>query len=258
MTTAGQVTRSVERFNDFGRALSRSDHANFENSLAIFLNFCKTDAVFSKIHDQLVDVPTEGFDEWFKRCSEKSLLTLPLDEAERTGLLYEILRRINEKKPDVLNFAVHFFRSSGGRIDPMLSSFSEVITQPFLELVRYRLDEMIETLPGEPRSEVSPSMIQIFNAHSIVNQSAMGSNISQSAHQANTEIERNFDALIDELKSCISDQIKLKDQLELVEAARAQATTAAPKRSVVSALLASLEPIGKVVSITATILGMLG
>lgn len=258
MTTAGQVARSVERFNDFGRALSRSDYANFENSLAIFLNFCKTDNVFSKIHDQLVEIPTEGFDEWFKRCSNNSKFNLPLDEAERTGLLYEILRRIGEKNPDVLNFAVHFFRTSGSSINPMLSNFSEVITQPFLQLIRYRLDELIETLPVEPRSEVSPGMIQIFNAHSIVNQSAIGSNISQSAHQANSEIERNFDALIGELKTYISDQIRLREQLELVEAARVQATAAAPKRSVVSALLASLEPIGKVVSITSTILGMMG
>ena len=59
---AGKIRRSIQRFEDYSRDLISSDMNSFEDRLNLLISYCKSDAFFQKIDEQLVYNKSVTFD----------------------------------------------------------------------------------------------------------------------------------------------------------------------------------------------------
>ena len=266
MTTAGQFRRSLQRFSDFGGDLIGSDMNTFDDSLNVFLDFCEHDPVFSSIHQQLLSVRNVDFDQWYlsRMATVGSMagsgsLSLPTDPEKRMALIYELLRRIRRKEFDVVNFSLNFFALNTSKIDPYVRAFNDAITRPLIRELTYRLEDASDHLPAESSESVPATTIQIIHqATNVIQQSAVGNNITQTASNSeNPELIRLFDQLEEVIRAQTSSAEVLREQLEIIASARDHATSDNPKRSVVKALLGALPTAGNVLSIASSIVSML-
>lgn len=265
MVKAGEFNRSVEKFNDFAEQLIESGFSNFEQSLSMFLDLMERDRTLSIVHQQLLEVAGVDFDVWFQdrmqtggSYSGSKSLVFPPEEEKRMALTYELLRRVNSGAIDLLNFCVSFFPIGSTKFDPLIREFNKVIVSRFIKDVKYRLDEISDQLPTDPLALVPPAMIQVINnAKNVIQQSAQGNNITQSANiQVNEQMDKLFEELVETLKDNIQNADELGDALDVVEAAKNNAESSSPKRSVVRSLLGALPPVGNVLTIASAIVSM--
>ncbi len=266
MTTAGQVTRSVEKFNDYGNNLANSSYSTFDNNLEIFLDFCENDAVFSAIHSQLLSVPDVDFQSWYEAALKTGGsfvgscdLKFPSKADKRIALQYEILRRFARKAPEATDFASKFFPAArGASVDQWYRELGNAVTRPFIKEVNYRLQDILDAIPKESRESVAPNVIQIFNQpNTVIAQSVVGNNNTQTASIVTGELDQKFAELEQELRAHIKDPVILADNLEIVETARDHARASSPSKRVMNLLFKGLPHVGNVLSIGASIVGMM-
>lgn len=238
MTTAGQFRRSVQRFNDYGADLSGSDMNTFEDALNVFLDFCEQDPVFSSIHGQLLSVRGVDFESWYRArmatvgsMSGSGQLLFPTDAEARMALMYELLRRIRAKEFDVLNFSVPFFALGTSKIDAYFRAFNDAITRPLVRELSYRLQDASDAIPKEASEIIPATTIQIIHqATNVIQQSAVGNNITQTASNSNTaELTELFNRLEQHIRAQVHGEL-LQEQLEVVAAARESALSTAEKK----------------------------
>lgn len=262
MTTTAQFQRSVSRFTDYAKDLLRSDHHSFDDALSLFLDFFERDPVFSSIHQQLLSVPQADFDSWLKANEGQrthQALDFPLDMEARIALMYELLRRIGSKQINILNFAFQFFRAGSNKVDLYIHAFNDGITRQLVREVLYRIEDASAEFPDDDRATIPPASIQIIHsATNVIQQSAIGNNITQNASNQNTtELTSLFDKLEQLIRAQHAANEAFQEYLEIIASARENATSQKPKRSVVKTLLGALPTAGDVMSITSSILAML-
>ena len=267
MPTSAQIRRSVQRFGDYSGDLIRSDMNTFENALNTFLTFCETDAVFSAFHSQLQSVPGADFGRWYAERSATGgskagscRLTFPTDAEVRMALMYELLRRIRDGRLDFASFTIQFFALGTNRITAYVQALNDAITRPLVRELTYRLEEVTERLPPDGAASIAPASIQIIHqATNVIQQSANGSHISQVAtQQLAPELTQLLEALDRTLSELADAETQRAEYAELVQSVREMASAAQPKRSAIRALLGALPPVSAVLSITASILKLLG
>lgn len=266
MATSGQFRRSVQRFNDYGNDLIRSDMNTFEDTLNTFLTFCETDSVFSAIHAQLQSVPDTDFDKWYADRSATGgsmagscRLIFPTDAEVRMALMYELLRRIRDGRIDFASFTIHFFALGTTKITAYVQALNDAITRPLVRELNYRLEEATDQLPSDATTSVPATTIQIIHqATNVIQQSASGSNISQVAHQEIPELASLFEQLERILHENSDSEEKRAEFSEIVQSVRELANAQQPKRIAIKTLLGTLPPISAVLSIAASIMRLLG
>lgn len=267
MTTAGQFRRSVQRFGDYANDLLRADMNTFDDALNVFLEFCERDEVFSSVHAQLKSVPGADFESWYQErlatggsMAGSGQLRFPTDPEVRMALMYELLRRLRDDRISFHTFVINFFAIGSTKIDAYIRAFNDAITRPLVRELSYRLDDATEQLPKDSTASLPLTTIQIIHrATNVIQQSAVGSNISQTAtNQISQELETLFAKLESTLRSLADSEARAREYTEVVASARENALSPTPKISVVKALLAALPPVDAVASIVASILGMLG
>ena len=265
MTTTGQVQRSTQRFQEFSSDLIRSDMDTFSDRLALFIHFCESDEFFASINIQLVEVVQDGFDAWFKERMEtqRSMvgsgdLSFPVDLDTRTAYQFEILKRVNSGTIQLLGFTTVFF-TVGNKISDHIRALNEAITKPLAREMKHKLEEIAERLPDDKRAEVPPAILQVFqNVGSYVHQQATGSNISQVATiNHGDELKNAFTELRAAITAYEYDQLKLREQIETIEAAEQLAIVEKPRTSAIKVLLGSLPPIASITASVLTILKLL-
>lgn len=266
MINAGQFKRSLRKFDDYASQLTHSGYSNFAQSLSMLINLMETDEVLSIVHRQLLSVPGVDFDSWYESCmgtggsspGSKSLV-FPVEEEQRMALTYQLLRKVKLGEIDVIEFVLDFFPLGTSKFEPMIREFNNVISARFVKDVQYRIDEISDQLPQDPLAIVPPAMIQIIHkAENVVQQSAHGNNITQNASiVANERMKELFEELVEDLKAGIEDADELGDALDVVEAAKHNAESSSPKRSVVRTLLGALPAVGNVLTIASAIVSML-
>ena len=267
MATSGQIQRSIQRFVDYANDLLRSDMNTFEDTLNVFLEFCVTDEVFSGIHAQLQSVPAANFDEWYtcRRETGGSMagscqLTFPTDPEIRMALMYELLRRIRDGRVGFHDFVLNFFAMGTNKITAYVQALNDAITRPLVRELGYRLQDISDQLPADRREVVSPATIQIIHqATNVIQQLASGSNITQTASQnLNPELFRLFDDLEKVISALETGKAEKEEYAEVISSAKELATAERPKIGTIKALFAALPPVASVLSITASILKLLG
>lgn len=267
MPTSGQIARSIQRFNDYANDLMRSDMNTFDDTLNVFINFCESDNVFSIIHSQLQSVPKVDFDSWYESrqntggsMAGSSQLSFPTDPEVRMALMYELLRRIRDGRIQLLDFVITFFALGTNNITAYIRAMNEAITRPLIRELSYRLQDISDQLPEDQGVFVSPANIQIIHqATNVIQQTASGSNISQTATQnINPEIDKLFTKLENTIISFEKDKAKLEEYVEIIASAREFAAKEKPRVGAIKALFAGLPSAASVLSITASILKILG
>jgi hypothetical protein len=264
--TSGQIRRSIQRFNDYSSDLIHSDMNSFEDRLNMFFNFCLTDEVFAVFHIQLISVEGIDFNQWLSKIQPRvggmagsGRLLFPTNVEQRLSVMYQLLHCVQEGRVPFLDFATNFFALGTTQITAYINAFNKAVTVPLVRELSYRLEDMLDSLPDDQSERVPASAIQIIhNAQNVIQQTASGNHIAQTANvTANSEIEELFK----KLKLSIQESIPPSDQqepLEIVEAAREEAISQNPKPSALKALFAALPPINSVLSITVSIMRLLG
>ena len=266
MPTSGQVIRSIQRFSDYANDLLRSDMNTFEDALNMFITFCESDNVFSIIHNQLQSVLEANFDSWYESRrntgggSGSRQLIFPTDQEVRMALMYELLRRIRDERINFLDFTLSFFALDSNAMTAYVQAVNEAITRPLVRELSYRLQDISDHLPKDQGVVVPPATIQIIHqATNVIQQTASGLNISQTATQnINPELCKLFTELQNAIISLEKDKIKLEEYLEIIVSAKELTIIEKPRVSAIKALFSGLPPVASVVSITASILKILG
>lgn len=176
------------------------------------------------------------------------------------SLMYELLRRIRDGRVSFHSFAIKFFHIGTTKITYYIQALNENITRPLVRELSYRLEELVDQLPDDKAANVPHANIQIIHqATNVIQQSATGTNINQTANQILTpELNHLFGELEKAVRSLSDFTEKGHEYLEAIESARELATSEKPKRTAIKTLLSVLPPIDSVISITAAILKILG
>jgi len=237
----------------------------FEDRLKLLMDFCKNDPVFSIIHTQLINVPNVDFDVWHKKvlsttgCMAGSgKLIFPTNLDERMSLMYQLLDKVNENEIELISFAYNFFSSSSIQTDSILYAFNEAIVEPLARELSYRIEDLEDKLPEDNEDIFSLANIQIIhNANNVIQQSASGNNIKQSANiESDSKLGCLFDELRQELQKLIKDKEKLENALQVLETSAELARNGGTKLPSVKALLESLGTLGNISSIVSSILAV--
>lgn len=265
MTTSGQVQRSIQRFQEFASDLIRSDMDTFDDRLSVFIHFCETDEFFVGINQQIKSLTCDRFEEWYGErmrtgggMAGSGDLCFPVDLDLRMAFQFEILRRINAGEIEFLGFTSHFF-STGSKISDHVCALNASVTKPLAREMKHRLEDVIEQLPDDKRTEVTPNVYQVFHqVGNVIQQHASGSNITQSATIAlSDDLKAAFADLRAAVTSYEKDAAGLPEHIECIDAAEQLAAAEKPKVSAVKKLLGSLPAIASVTSLIGTILKIL-
>ncbi|MBL9113737.1 MAG: hypothetical protein JNJ83_01935 [Verrucomicrobiaceae bacterium] len=261
--TSGAIKRSIRKFTDYAGDLLKSDYNTFEDRLNVFIQFCSSDEVFSRIHEQLISVPNADFDSWFAErqatvgsFAGSGKLIFPAQPEERLSIMYQLLYGVYAGSVPFQSFTLHFFALGSSRYDDYIYAFNESVTQPLVRELAYRLDELDEQLPAEKTTEVSPSVIQIIHhATNVIQQHASGENIQQSA---TISLSPDLAGLFAQLRSAVASAglppAEAREAEEIVESAASEASQQRPRSSVLRALFRSLPASDAILSITSSII----
>ena len=261
--TSGKIKRSIQRFSDYARDLLQADMNTLADRLNMFFDFCKSDDVFSEIHQQLLTVPGVSFDQWYSEMQANGRfqggsgqLIFPTEPEARMALMYQLLLGLREGKVDFRELSINHFVIGSSRYDDYIRAINETVTQPLVRELAYRLEEMEEKLPEEKTASVAPSVVQIIHhATHVIQQNATGNNITQQAKiVANPEVARLFEQLRGEVQSSELNSVQQTEALDVIEEAEQQSNAPKPKVSIIRALLASLPDIGSIVTTVSTII----
>ena len=261
--TVGQIRRSLQRFLDFAGDLSRADMNTFDDRLSLLMDYCQKDEIFQLIDRQLSDVSSVDFDAWYveRKSTMRGMvgsgeLSFPTNLDERLSLMYQLLRKINSDDVRFFDFSNTFFAISDNSIDSYIYAFNDAIVEPLMRELGYRFEELEESLPENQRDSVPLAQVQIIhNAHTVIQQSASGSGINQTASiGTDSEVQRLFDELKKEVKEKVQEENKRIEALEIVESAEALTQAEIPKPTAIKALLSALPPLGNIGSIVSAIL----
>lgn len=261
--TVGKIRRSLQRFTDFAADLSRADMNTFDDRLSLLMDYCKNDEVFQVIDSQLKNVDSVDFDLWYSQRKAtlggmvgSGQLTFPTNLDERLSVMYQLLSKINVGEIDFIDFAHTFFATGDSRIDSLIYAFNEAIVEPLARELSYRFEEIEETMPENQRDTVSLANVQIIhNAQNVIQQSAVGSDISQTANiEQNNELGNLFEELKKEIHKSVQDNEKMRESIEIAESAQVLVNGDPPKPTAAKALLNTLPPLGSIGSIVSAIL----
>lgn len=156
-----RIRLTLRKFYDYANDLMRSRHHNFNDNLRIFVEFCEKGEFMKDITSELKSNPNVDLDKWWKdfQSTGGSMVgskryALPINDEDRTALLYQFLLKINSGKISFDNFGMDAFGSLN--LDHMVYEFNDAITEKLVRLLSYRLENLERTvkeelLPKEPQ-----------------------------------------------------------------------------------------------------------
>lgn len=265
--TVRKVRRSLQRFTDYADDLSRSDMNTFDDRLSLLMDYCQKDEVFQTIHKQLTKDHFSDFDSWYKERKStmgsmvgSGQLVFPTNLDARLSLMYQLLCRINSGEISLIDFSHTFFAIGDSRIDSLIYAFNEAIVDPLTRELRYRFDDIEEQLPADQKDTVPLTNIQVIHsAQNVIQQSAAGSNISQSAViEKNSELEALFEELKQEIDAAIDDHAEKSEYREVAESAHDLLCSDKPKVTAAKTLLNNLPTLGNIGSVVSAIFAAIG
>lgn len=261
--SVGKIRRSLKRFEDFAGDLARSDMNTFEDRLRLLMDYCETDPVLSVIHLQLLAMPGVDFDSWYSEAlstkggmAGSGDLKFPTDLEKRMATMYQLLSRVNKEEIGLMGLARNFFITGDNRIDSMIFAFNDAVVEPLTRELSYRIEDLVEEMPEDSHEIYSLANIQIIHsAENVVQQSASGRNIQQTAViEGGDHLADLFKELRQELQRTIETNEELEQALQVVQSSEEIAKQGSSSYPSVSVLLGSLRTLGNIGSIVSAIL----
>ncbi len=163
---AEQIRKSIRTFRDYSGDLLRSDLSTFADRLQALMYFCRTDAVFSTIHQQLVNNPNVDGNEWLQKQGETARLSglrFPVDSDQRISLMYQLLAAGEENPENVIGRLPLWYPLSTNSVSAYIRAFAEGVMTPLFRELNYRLEEIEEKLPAKQGEMVSAASLQIIH-----------------------------------------------------------------------------------------------
>lgn len=265
--SAGQVRRTIQRFQDARDDLLAADMNTFDDRLGTFVYFCTNDSVFSLIHNQLIKNPNANFDKWYREklstCSSmagSARLEFPPEPDTRLSLMYQLILAIQSGKIDGISFFIDFFAISSSRIDDFIHAFMEAVIQPATRELAYRLEEISERLPIENSQQVSPRVVQVIHAQGpVIQQMAKGNGNIQTAviKVKNADMAKLIEDLRREINELVISDSEKSDAQSIVDTIEREISTGSPNRTVIHTLLKTLPVAASIATIISAILAAL-
>ncbi len=247
--TRSQVEKSLRRYHDYSSDLLTADWDTFNDRAQRLIQFCKSDAVFSRLHSQLVSVQGANFKEWLAEKLAQSNgwvggcpLEYPQDDDQRISIMYQLLVAFAEGEYDVRDFGINFL-TVGGNFDAIVEGTSKAVLQPLLRELEYRIEDIEGRLPKGGSDSFGVSLLQIVhNSGSFVQQLAHGDGNTQSATVRSTNPAVN--EMLEKLGNMAnSPELSREDRQksdEILSHVKSELAAQSPKRIVVEALLKAL------------------
>ncbi|MHB8929817.1 MAG: hypothetical protein ACYC5R_04390, partial [Melioribacteraceae bacterium] len=252
------VKRSIQKFRDYANDFIKSDMNTFDDRLNVFVHFCVTDEVFSKIDLQLSSNQNVDVLVWYKESVSKmgsmgtAKLSFPVNEIDRLSFLYLIVKALSEKKIRKNDFLIRFFATGSSKMDSYIITFINAIVIPLVRELDYKLEEIESSFSASANENVPASILQIINAgDNFIQQISQGNENTQKASIKikNVELEK----LIAELKNAIMSDITDKNEklraIDLANGVEKELSLEEPNKTVISTLLKAIPVIGSIGSI---------
>lgn len=155
------VRLALRDFIAYSRDLLDSKFQNFGNNLKIFIDFCETNDIMKTITEPLKLNSKVNLKDWWEEFSKtggsfvgSKHYELPVNEEDRTALLYQFLVALNNGVYDFLTFTTGVYGNR--RCGDDVTEFNDDITKKLVRGLNNRLDE-IELKPNikEPSPKIS-------------------------------------------------------------------------------------------------------
>jgi Arc/MetJ-type ribon-helix-helix transcriptional regulator len=264
---AGQVKKSLRRFEDYSDDLLSANMDTFDDRLNIFVAFCTEDQVFSKIHAQLLSNPNVNEDEWYKdKVSKMSSmvgsapLELPTNSDDRLSLMYKILIAIHSGKIRFLDFAIQFFAIGSSGINEHIYAFQDAILNPLIRELNYKIEEIEDNLPEDNQQPVQSSIFQIIHTEgNFIQQVAQGDNNVQTVEYENNsqKIRELINELKEEVQNANLDERQKSESFDMINGVEKEISSQTPNKTVIGTLLGALPPAANIASIVSAILALI-
>jgi hypothetical protein len=255
---AGRVRRSLQRFRDLARDLETADVSTFQDRLGLFVHFCSTDEVFSRVHEQMINLPGADVDALLQSDDGGWLnnsLRFPTDTDARISVMYRLILAINSDQVDFVSLMVERF-AVGPEFDDMIATFANAILGPMLRELDYKLQEIEDELPDGRGEAVSPAIFQVIHAHGpFLQQQALGNGNSQTATLSPES--QSLIQLVSQLRQKIEVSDLDNDQkataVAIADTLHLHVSTGSASGAVIRALVAALPPVADIASIASAI-----
>lgn len=265
--SGGEIRRSLQRFRDYSSDFINSDFNTFDDRFNLFISFCKSDKVFSVIHNQLISLPEKDFDEWYKNVSSSGgsvvgsgRLVFPVTIDDRISIMYRLLLKIHSGEIRVHGFWLKFFAVSSTRIEDQIFAFSDAVIQPLVRELEYKLVEIEENLPEDNKEQVSSSIIQVINAGNNFTQQIMqGNQNSQSVVQnkIDPKIKNYLEQILRLVENSNIGNSEKEDATETINYIEQELLKSNPNKKIIEKLFSTLPKIANIASIVGFIIALL-
>jgi len=258
--SAGQIRRSIQRFDDYGEDLVRADDDTFKDRLNVFVEFCRTDPTASRIHQQLLGVPDTDVKRWVDQAVQKREAVFPTAADLRLSLMYQLLLELQSGHIDLLNFASRVFPAQTASVDHYTRAFCSAVVRPMVRELRYRVRDI--ALPDDDSQVVDAHVLQIIhNTGTLVQQVAP--NAIQPSMTAKTALDHaQLRLQVNALREAVSrldlPAIMKQEAVDVVNAIANESASSTPRIGVLKGLLKVLPHTADVAQIVGTIAQLIG
>jgi hypothetical protein len=163
--TEKKIAIAKRDFATYARDLLYSKFHNFDNNLKIFLHFCETNEVAKNITGPLKVNPNVDLKDWWTKFKAtggsfvgSKHYTLPLDETDRTALLYQFLLALDAGVYDFMDFCMGAYGRT--RYDDNVFAFNDDISKKVVKSLQNKLEDVE---PDEEKQNESTSGIEKDN-----------------------------------------------------------------------------------------------
>jgi hypothetical protein len=256
---AGQIRRSIQRFNDYAEDLVSADDNTFEDRLSMFVEFCRTDPTISRIHQQLLGVPHVDLEGWLETAFSTREAIFPTDPERRLSLMYQLLLAIQSKSVNFLNLVLVVFPVTGN-VEAHTRAFCSAVIAPLVRDLRYRIDEI--QLPDDNSQVVGASVLQIIhNTGTLVQQvapHAIQPSMATTAILDHAQLRTHVEALREAVSRLDLPASIKQEAVDVVNAIAEESASLTPRISVLKSLLKGLPPAADIAQIVGTIGQIIG
>lgn len=186
MTTFARrdVQRAFRKFNDTVSDLFRADFRTWGDTLNRLLDHCEKNNVMSVVVGPLKKNTQINVQSWHQDAMEtiggmigSGRFTLPLDDEDRTALLYQFLLAIDKNEIAVDKFCMHFFGKTN--YQEMVDVFNQEIVEKFTREIGYRLEEIEEDVAGQETIELKDLIVfNHYDQSTVVHGTVTGGNVN--------------------------------------------------------------------------------
>ena len=163
-----EVERSFRKFNDIVDDLFSARFQTWEDTFSRLIAHCESDTIMQVVTGPLTLNKSVEAQRWYETALGTVVgmigtgrYPLPIDDEDRTALLYQFLLMVKNDQVDVINFCMGMYGTT--QYQDCVDAFNQEIILKFTREVSYRLNEIIEDI-GNQETVPRDAMV-VFHHH---------------------------------------------------------------------------------------------